>query len=436
MDKYTFHTLGCKLNYSESNQIAESFEDIGLQKANFGESSDVFVLNTCSVTENADKKCRKLIRDFKRKNPEGKIAVIGCYAQLKAKEISEIEGVNLVLGASDKFQLAEHLKNIDGSTSTAIHQSELQKVTSFNHSSSTSGRTRSFLKVQDGCNYSCTFCTIPLARGASRSPSVSSIVKRAEKLAENDFKEIVLTGVNIGDFGFDPSNNGKQRVNGNFLALIKALDEVEGIERFRISSIEPNLLTNEIINFVASSKKFVPHFHIPLQSGSAEILKSMRRRYNKELYQDRVSQIKKVMPLCCIGADVIIGYPGEAEEHFQETFNFLQDLGVSYLHVFTYSERDNTPAKEMSGVVVPEQRAKRSSRLHQLSDKLRLNFYNKNLDHQSEVLWEKENREGLMYGFSSNYIRVKRKFDESWANKLALVTIKEIDKDGVCLILD
>ncbi len=370
MKKVAFYTLGCKLNYSETSTISRGFEEKGYKKVDFTDTPDIFIINTCSVTENADKKCHKLVREARSISPNAYVAIIGCYAQLKPKEISEIPGVDAVLGAAEKFRLVELLDGFERPANTAIYESTIEEVKQFNTAYSAQDRTRTFLKVQDGCDYSCTFCTIPLARGSSRSDSIENIIKAAKEIAAQDVKEIVLTGVNTGDFGIQ---DGK-RVE-RFIDLIKALDKVEGIERIRISSIEPNLLTNEIIEFVSQSQKFVPHFHIPLQSGSNKILGLMKRRYQRELYADRVNIIKSLMPHCCIGVDVIVGFPGETEDDFLETYKFLNELPISYLHVFTYSERDNTLAASMSGVVSSKDRARRSKMLHILSDKKRRAFY-------------------------------------------------------------
>ncbi|MEQ8533556.1 MAG: tRNA (N(6)-L-threonylcarbamoyladenosine(37)-C(2))-methylthiotransferase MtaB, partial [Imperialibacter sp.] len=383
MKKVAFYTLGCKLNYSETSTIARMFENRGYLKVDFSDSPDIFVINTCSVTENADKKCRKVVQEAKKISPDSYVTIVGCYAQLKPVEISEIPGVDAVLGAAEKFQLIDYLDGFEKKEKPKVFASEIKEAKRFNHSYSYGDRTRTFLKVQDGCNYGCAFCTIPLARGKSRSDSIANIVDAARKIADTEVKEVVLTGVNIGDFGIQDGRRVEK-----FLDLVKALDEVEGINRFRISSIEPNLLTKEIINFVSKSKRFVPHFHIPLQSGSNKILQRMNRRYLRELYAERVATIKRLMPHCCIGVDVIVGFPGEREEDFLETYQFLNELDISYLHVFTYSERANTDAIEMDGVVPMKDRNKRSKMLRSLSEKKRRKFYEENLGGQFTVLFE------------------------------------------------
>ncbi len=422
MKKVAFYTLGCKLNYSETSSISRMFEDRGYEKVDFSNQPDIFIINTCSVTENADKKCRKIVKEAKKISPESFVTIIGCYAQLKPKEISEIPGVDAVLGAAEKFQLFDHL---DDFTKGGVFASEIKEATTYNASYSIADRTRTFLKVQDGCNYGCAFCTIPLARGKSRSDSISNIVKQATEIGKTEVKEVVLTGVNIGDFGIQ---EGKRKEK--FIDLIKALDEVEGIDRFRISSIEPNLLSNDIIEFVASSKKFVPHFHIPLQSGSDTILKSMNRRYLSDLYVKRVKKIKEVMPNCCIGVDVITGFPGEDKEEFLKTYNFLNELDVSYLHVFTYSERPNTKAISMENPVPQKDRNERSKMLRTLSEKKRRHFYEQHLNGNYTVLFEDDVEDGMMYGFTENYIRVTAKYDPLLINELKEVFLRSIDSNG------
>ncbi|MBL0300130.1 MAG: tRNA (N(6)-L-threonylcarbamoyladenosine(37)-C(2))-methylthiotransferase MtaB [Cytophagaceae bacterium] len=428
MKKVAFYTLGCKLNFSETSTISRSFEEKGFRKVNFTDTPDIFVINTCSVTENADKKCKKIVKEAQKINPDGFVAIVGCYAQLKPTEIAEIDGVDAVLGAAEKFRLHELLgtfeKEKSSTTSKAkVFASEIDQKLDYHTSYSLNDRTRTFLKVQDGCDYPCAYCTIPLARGASRSDTVENIVKAAREIASNDIKEIVLTGVNIGDFGLI---NGER--NESFLDLIKTLDEVDGIERFRISSIEPNLLTNEIIEFVAQSKRFVPHFHIPLQSGSNKVLGLMKRRYKRELYQERVTKIKEIMPDCCIGVDVIVGHPGETDELFLETYNFLNDLDVSYLHVFTYSERENTSALSIRPVVPQNKRAERSKMLHILSDKKKRFFYEQHLKTERLVLFEtEESNDGKMSGFTDNYIKVTAKFDPLLVNDLKKVKLESIN---------
>lgn len=425
MKKVAFYTLGCKLNYSETSTISRKFEEKGYSKVDFTDSPDIFIINTCSVTENADKKCHKLVREARAISPDAYVAIIGCYAQLKPKEIAEIPGVDAVLGAAEKFRLHELLDGFVRKPQAEVFASEVKEAKRFNTAYSLQDRTRTFLKVQDGCDYSCSFCTIPLARGNSRSDSIENIVKAAEEIAANDVKEIVLTGVNTGDYGLQ---DGK-RVN-HFIDLIKELDQVEGIERFRISSIEPNLLTEEIIEFVAQSRKFVPHFHIPLQSGSNKILGLMRRRYQRELYQGRVEKIKSVMPHCGIGVDVIVGFPGETKADFLKTYEFLNKLPISYLHVFTYSERDNTLAASMEGVVSHKERSERSKMLHILSDKKRRAFYEKNLMRTATVLFENDIEEGRMHGFTENYIRVVANYDPLLVNSTKLVKLTSISEKG------
>lgn len=425
MKKVAFYTLGCKLNFSETSTISRQFEEKGYQKVNFDQKPDIFLINTCSVTDNADKKCRKIVREAQKINPNGYVAIIGCYAQLKPKEISEIPGVDAVLGAAEKFRLLDLIDDFRKPEQTQVIASEVTEARSFVNAYSINDRTRTFLKVQDGCNYHCAFCTIPLARGKSRSDSIENILKSAREIAATEQKEVVLTGVNIGDFGIQ---NGK-RVE-RFVDLVKALDTVEGIERFRISSCEPNLLTNEIIEFVSQSKRFVPHFHIPLQSGNNKTLRAMRRRYLRELYEDRVSKIKQLMPEACIGVDVIVGFPGETEEDFLDTYNFLNGLPVSYLHVFTYSERANTTAAEMEGVVAKKERSRRSKMLRILSEKKKRAFYNSQLGTTHQVLFEDDVEDGKMHGFTENYVRVSAKYDPLLINELRTVKLSLINDQG------
>jgi threonylcarbamoyladenosine tRNA methylthiotransferase MtaB len=425
MKKVAFYTLGCKLNYSETSTISRKFEEKGYLKVDFTDQPDIFIINTCSVTENADKKCRKIVREARNISPDAYVAIIGCYAQLKPKEISEIPGVDAVLGAAEKFQLVELLDGFVRPEKPAVFASDIEEVNSFNASYSLVDRTRTFLKVQDGCDYSCSFCTIPLARGSSRSDSVVNLVKHANEIAASGVKEIVLTGVNTGDFGL---RNGVREEK--FIDLIKELDKVEGVERFRISSIEPNLLTDEIIDFVSQSERFVPHFHIPLQSGSNAILKQMRRRYQRELYTSRIEKIKSVMPSCCIGVDVIVGFPGETHEHFLETYQYLNELDISYLHVFTYSERENTLAATLPDSVPMKIRNERSRMLHILSDKKRRAFYENNLTKSFTVLFENDVEDGLMHGFTENYIRVAAKYDPLLINETKPVTLTSINQKG------
>lgn len=433
-----FHTLGCKLNFSETSTIARLFQEKGFVKKDFSQPADVYVINTCSVTENADKECRTIVKNALAKNPEAFIAVVGCYAQLKPQEISNIEGVDVVLGATEKFKLLNYISFSGKNEHAFVHNCEIEEADFFVDAFSVGDRTRSFLKVQDGCDYSCTFCTIPLARGKSRSDTVENVISNAHKIAASGVKEIVLTGVNIGDFGYGQNIDGdiKKRKEYTFFDLVKELDNIEGIERFRISSIEPNLLKDEIIEFVSSSKRFVPHFHVPLQSGSNDILKKMKRRYQRELYSDRVENIKKLMPDCCIGVDVIVGFPGETEEHFLETYNFLNGLDVSYLHVFTYSERDNTEAIEMPGVVPIAERKRRNKMLRILSAKKLRAFYEKQKGKEFTVIFEHENKEGFMYGFTQNYVKVKAPFDIDLCNKPVGITVGDFDEEGnmTCLI--
>ncbi|WMN06432.1 tRNA (N(6)-L-threonylcarbamoyladenosine(37)-C(2))-methylthiotransferase MtaB [Marivirga arenosa] len=424
--KVAFYTLGCKLNFSETSSISRMFEDRGYEKVEFQANPDIFIINTCSVTENADKKCKKVVKEAKKINPDAFITIIGCYAQLKPKEISEIKGVDAVLGAAEKFQLIDKLDGFTKKDKPQVIASDIKEAKSFNNAFSINDRTRTFLKVQDGCNYHCAFCTIPLARGKSRSDSIENIIESAKKIAQEEVKEIVLTGVNTGDFGIQ---DGKRKER--FVDLVKELDEVEGIERFRISSIEPNLLTNEIIEFVSQSKRFVPHFHVPLQSGSNKILRKMRRRYLRELYEDRVAKIKQLMPNCCIGVDVIVGFPGESDDDFLDTYHFLKDLPISYLHVFTYSERANTDAPEMDGVVPMEIRNERSKMLRSLSEKKKRAFYEENVGREEVVLFEKDIHDGLMEGFTDNYVRVVAKYDPILINELKKVKLTSINEQGL-----
>jgi threonylcarbamoyladenosine tRNA methylthiotransferase MtaB len=411
-----FHTLGCKLNFSETSTLSRSLEGQGFVKKEFEEVADVYVINTCSVTDNADKECRQLVRRIQRKAPEGLVVVIGCYAQLKPKEISQIPGVDLVLGASEKFNLATHLRELAKGDSARISSCDIEDVSGFNSSWSVNDRTRTFLKVQDGCDYTCSFCTIPMARGKSRSDSIPNVVRNAEQLAQNGVKEIVLTGVNLGDFGKGP--DGAKKTEESFYDLIQQLEQVEGIERYRISSIEPNLLTSEIIEFVARSQKFMPHFHIPLQSGSNEVLGLMRRRYKRELYQEKVALIKSLMPHCAIGVDVIVGFPSESDRHFEETFNFLHDLDVSYLHVFTYSERDNTHALEIQPVVPVNVRHERNKALRNLSYMKMQYFTAQHHGQTRKVLFEGHEKNGMMEGYTDNYIRIHTPYRKEWANEI------------------
>lgn len=423
--KVAFYTLGCKLNYSETSTIGRLFSQAGFDTVDFTDTPDVYVINTCSVTDNADKKCKKVVKEALKISPKAYVTIVGCYAQLKPKEIAEIPGVDMVLGAAEKFQIVDHITDLTKKEKAIVHNQPVSEANEFVSAYSIGDRTRTFLKVQDGCDYSCTFCTIPLARGASRSDTIESVLQQAEKIAASGVREIVLTGVNLGDFGII---NGQRE--SKFFDLVQALDGVQGIDRIRISSIEPNLLTDEIIAFVATSKKFVPHFHIPLQSGSNKILSLMRRRYKRELYVDRVEKIKQVMPDCCIGVDVIVGFPGETREDFVDTYNFLNDLNVSYLHVFTYSERENTLAAEMKGAVPGSTRADRSKMLHILSDKKRRAFYETQLGKTGEVLFEGDVKDGFMHGFTRNYVKVKTKFDPVLVNELKTIQLTQISPDG------
>lgn len=411
------HTLGCKLNFSETSTIGRLLENDGFEKRDFDEVADVYVINTCSVTENADKECRQLVRRIQRKAPEAMVVVTGCYAQLKPKEIAAIPGVDLVLGAAEKFNITGHLKEITKGDSVKICNCDIEDVNEFTASHSINDRTRIFLKVQDGCDYNCSFCTIPMARGKSRSDSINNVVANVEAIAAQGAKEIVLTGINLGDFG--KGFSGGKKKEENFLELVTALDEVEGIERFRISSIEPNLLTNDIIEFVSNSKKFMPHFHIPLQSGSNKILGLMRRRYKKELYAERVGLIKTMMPHCCIGVDVIVGFPGETDADFKETFDFLHQLDISYLHVFTYSERDNTLAAEMNDVVPMQTRHERNKMLRNLSYQKMQYFTNQHIGQTRKVLFETKTKNGMLEGYTDNYIKVTVPYQAKWENKIA-----------------
>ncbi|MDE1193194.1 MAG: tRNA (N(6)-L-threonylcarbamoyladenosine(37)-C(2))-methylthiotransferase MtaB [Arachidicoccus sp.] len=412
-----FHTLGCKLNYSETSTLSRMLEADGFVKKEFEDIADVYVINTCSVTENADKECRQLVRRIQRKSPESLVVITGCYAQLKPKEISEIPGVDLVLGAAEKFNISTHLKELSKGDSTKISSCDIEEVSGFNASFSLNDRTRTFLKVQDGCDYTCSFCTIPQARGKSRSNTIENVLQNARDIASTgNVKEIVLTGVNLGDFGKGPDGNKKSEEN--FLDLIKELDKIEGIERYRISSIEPNLLTNEIIEFVAQSKKFMPHFHIPLQSGSDKILGLMRRRYKRELYAERVATIKKLMPHCAIGVDVIVGFPSENDDDFKDTFDFLHSLDISYLHVFTYSERANTKALDIKPVVPINVRHERNKALRNLSYMKMQHFTQLHVDQTRKVLFEDAYKNGFMEGYTDNYIRISTSYNNDLANKI------------------
>lgn len=423
--KVAFYTLGCKLNFSETSAIGRQFKDAGFEAVSFIDRADIYIINTCSVTDHADKKCRKVVQEALKYSPDAYIAVVGCYAQLKPKEISEIPGVDVVLGAAEKFRIIEYISDLTKQAKTKIYNQPIEVTKEFVPSFSFGDRTRTFLKVQDGCDYICTFCTIPLARGNSRSDTISHVIEQAKEVVASGVKEIVLTGVNLGDFGI---RNGERE--DRFFDLVKALDQIKGIDRIRISSIEPNLLSDEIIEFVASSQKFVPHFHIPLQSGSNKILGLMRRRYRRELYAGRVELIRKLIPDCCIGVDVIVGFPGETREDFLDTYNFLNDLEISYLHVFNYSERDNTPAASMKGKVPGSHKSDRSKMLHILSEKKRRAFYETQVGKSASVLFEADHKEGFMHGFSRNYVKVKSPYDPLLVNELRSVRFEKIAADG------
>ena len=426
--RVAFYTLGCKLNFSETSTIARNLQEEGFERVDFEEVADMYVINTCSVTENADKQFKQVVRKAMKLNDKAFVAAVGCYAQLKPEELADVDGVDLVLGATEKFKLADYINDLSKNDFGQVHSCEIAEADFYVGSYSIGDRTRAFLKVQDGCDYKCTYCTIPLARGISRSDALDNVLQNAAEISQQGIKEIVLTGVNIGDYGKGEFGNKKHE--HTFLDLVKALDEVEGIERLRISSIEPNLLKNETIDFVSKSRTFVPHFHIPLQSGSNEILGKMKRRYQREVYTDRVTNIRQVMPHACIGVDVIVGFPGETDEHFLETYHFLNDLDISYLHVFTYSERDNTEAAVMEGVVPNNVRAKRSKMLRGLSVKKRRAFYESQLGTQRTVLFEGENKEGYIHGFTENYVKVKTPWDPALVNTLHEVQLTRIDEDG------
>lgn len=417
-----FYTLGCKLNFSETSAIGNQLSQLGYIQKEFTQGADVYVINTCSVTDHADRKCKKVVREALKYNPNAFVVIMGCYAQLKPQEIAQIPGVDMVLGASEKFNLATHLGSIEKKEKAAVLRSNIKEVRDFVPGFSSGDRTRSFLKVQDGCDYFCSFCTIPLARGKSRSLTVKETVAVAKELAATDVKEVVLTGCNLGDFGVNHQQS--------FFELIQELDTIEGIERFRISSIEPNLLSEDIIAFVAHSHKFLPHFHIPLQSGSNEILKAMRRKYERELYADRINKIKEFMPNCAIGVDVIVGFPGETDAHFLETYQFIQSLPVSYLHVFPYSERPNTTAWKMDGTVPLKIRNDRTEQLRSLSEKLKHAFYREQLGQTYPVLFEKEEKGGKMFGFTPNYIRIETDYDPLLVNEITPFTLEKLSDDG------
>jgi len=429
MKKVAFYTLGCKLNFAETSTIARSFEEDGYIRVDFDDPADIYVINTCSVTENADKQFKQIVRKALKTNPKAFLAAVGCYAQLKPEELASVDGVDLVLGAKEKFNITQYIDDLTKNNEGIVHSCEIAETDFYVGSYSIGDRTRAFLKVQDGCDYKCTYCTIPMARGISRSDTIENILSNAKKISDKGIKEIVLTGVNIGDYGKGEFGNKKHE--HTFLELVQALDKVEGIERLRISSIEPNLIKDETIDFIAQSNSFVPHFHIPLQSGSNEILKKMKRRYLRELYVSRVAKIREVMPDACIGVDVIVGFPGETDEHFLETYHFLNELDISYLHVFTYSERDNTEAVLMDGVVPDEVRAKRSKMLRGLSAKKRNAFYESQLGKEKTVLFESDNKQGYIHGFTENYVKVKAPWDPALVNTLHKVKLTKIDVDGM-----
>lgn len=426
--KVAFYTLGCKLNFSETSTIARDFQNEGFERVDFEEIADIYVINTCSVTDNADKQFKQIVKKAMKLNDKAFVAAVGCYAQLKPEELAAVDGVDLVLGATEKFKITDYINDLSKNDMGEVHSCEIEEADFYVGSYSIGDRTRAFLKVQDGCDYKCTYCTIPLARGISRSDALENVLKNAKEISEQGIKEIVLTGVNIGDYGKGEFGNKKHE--HTFLDLVKALDEVEGIERLRISSIEPNLLKNETIEFVSQSRTFVPHFHIPLQSGSNDVLKKMKRRYLREVYTERVAKIREVMPHACIGVDVIVGFPGETDEHFLETYHFLNDLDISYLHVFTYSERDNTEAVEMEGVVPMNVRSKRSKMLRGLSVKKRRAFYESQIGMNRTVLFESENKEGYIHGFTENYVKVKTPWNPELVNTLHEINLTKIDEDG------
>lgn len=426
--KVAFYTLGCKLNFSETSTIARDFQNEGFERVDFEEIADIYVINTCSVTDNADKQFKQIVKKAMKLNDKAFVAAVGCYAQLKPEELAAVDGVDLVLGATEKFKITDYINDLSKNDMGEVHSCEIEEADFYVGSYSIGDRTRAFLKVQDGCDYKCTYCTIPLARGISRSDALENVLKNASEISQQGIKEIVLTGVNIGDYGKGEFGNKKHE--HTFLDLVKALDEVEGIERLRISSIEPNLLKNETIEFVSQSRTFVPHFHIPLQSGSNDILKKMKRRYLREVYTERVAKIREVMPHACIGVDVIVGFPGETDEHFLETYHFLNDLDISYLHVFTYSERDNTEAVDMDGVVPANVRSKRSKMLRGLSVKKRRAFYESQIGSNRTVLFESENKEGYIHGFTENYVKVKTPWNPELVNTLHEINLTKIDEDG------
>ncbi len=426
--KVAFYTLGCKLNFSETSTIARNFQDEGFDRVDFEDPADIYIINTCSVTENADKQFKQIVKKALKKNDKAFVAAVGCYAQLKPEELAAVDGVDLVLGATEKFKITDYINDLSKNDMGEVHSCEISEADFYVGSYSIGDRTRAFLKVQDGCDYKCTYCTIPLARGISRSDTLKNVLQNAKEISTQNIKEIVLTGVNIGDYGKGEFGNKKHE--HTFYELVQELDKVEGIERLRISSIEPNLLKNETIQFVSESRTFVPHFHIPLQSGSNDILKLMRRRYLREVYTERVNKIREVMPHACIGVDVIVGFPGETDEHFLETYNYLNSLDISYLHVFTYSERDNTAAATMDGIVPMKVRSKRSKMLRGLSVKKRRAFYESQLGTTRIVLFESENKEGYIHGFTENYVKVKTPWNPELINTLHEIQLTKIDDDG------
>jgi threonylcarbamoyladenosine tRNA methylthiotransferase MtaB len=427
--KVAFYTLGCKLNFSETSTIARNFQDIGFERVDFEEKADIYVINTCSVTDNADKRFKTIVKNALKKNEKAFLIAVGCYAQLKPEELAAVDGVDMVLGATEKFKVTDYINDLSKNDMGEVHSCEIEEADFYVGSYSIGDRTRAFLKVQDGCDYKCTYCTIPLARGISRSDTLENVLKNAKEISEKGIKEIVLTGVNIGDYGKGEFGNKKHE--HTFYELVQALDKVEGIQRLRISSIEPNLLKNETIDFVAGSKSFVPHFHIPLQSGSDVLLKLMKRRYMRQVYIDRVTAIKEKMPNACIGVDVIVGFPGETDELFLETYNFLNELDISYLHVFTYSERPNTEAVEMEGTVAKNVRQKRSKMLRGLSVKKRRAFYESQINTEHTVLFESENKEGYIHGFTENYVKVKTPWNPELVNTTHAISLTKIDEDGI-----
>ena len=430
--KVAFYTLGCKLNFSETSTIARSFNDEGFDRVDFSEKADMYVINTCSVTENADRRFKDIVKQAQKGNSDAFIAAVGCYAQLKPQELADVNGVDLVLGATEKFRITDYINDLAKNDFGEVHSCEIKDADFYVGSYSIGDRTRAFLKVQDGCDYVCTFCTIPLARGISRSEALDKVLINAKEISDQGIKEIVLTGVNIGDYG--KGEFGDKDYKNTFLDLIMALDEVKGISRIRISSIEPNLLSNEIINFVSRSKTFVPHFHIPMQSGSNVVLKLMKRRYLIDTYMERITYIKRLMPNACIGADVIVGFPGETDELFLETYDFIQTLGISYLHVFTYSERDNTEAVDFKNEVPKNIRSKRSKLLRSLSVQLRREFYKNQLGSNQNILFENENKKGYIHGFSSNYVRVKTPWRKDLVDCIKPYKLKKIDLDGLVIV--